>query len=120
MTHVKVRADFEADVKNFQVTAYIWFLCNSHGGPGHFLQVGIGRCHLGLGLVGNGYLPNPDDVMARLYEGFDHWFEWRPVTPNTAFRDRVRQLPILHPPIILTLRRVTAEHRSLPLFQNVI
>ena len=34
-------------------------------------------------------------MMARLQQEFDHWFEWRPVTPDAAFQDRVRQLPIL-------------------------
>lgn len=120
MTHVKVRAEFEASIENPRVTAYIWFLCNGHGGPGHFVQVGIGRRHPGHGPVGNGNLPIPDDVMARLQQGFDHWFEWRPVNPTPAFQDRLRQLPIPHPPFIPTLRRVTAKHPSFPLFQDLI
>ena len=117
---VKVRADFEADIENPQVTTYIWFLCNGHGGPGHFVQVGIGRRYLGHGPVGNATLPIPEDMMARLQQGFDHWFEWRPVNPSTAFQDRVQQLPIPHPPYIPTLRRVGAEHPSFPLFQDLI
>lgn len=120
MTHVKVRADFEADIENPQVTAYIWFLCNGHGGPGHFVQVGIGRRHFGNGPIGNGNLPIPGDMMARLQQGFDHWLEWRPVTSDTAFQDQVRQLPIPQPPFIPTLRRVTVEHQSFPLFQRLI
>ena len=120
MPHVKVRAAFEADIENPRVTVYIWFLCNGHGGPGHFVQVGIGRRHLGHGPVGNGNLPIPEDMMTRLQQGFDHWFEWRPVTSNAAFQDRLRQLPIPHPPYIPTLRRVTVEHPSFPLFQDLI
>ena len=120
MTHVKVRAEFEADIANPRVTAYIWFLCNSHGGPGHFVQVGIGRRHLGQGPVGNGTLPIPEDMMARLQQGFDHWFEWRPVAPDAAFLDRLRQVPIPHPHFIPTLRRVTVDHPSLPLFEAFI
>ncbi|MCJ1374903.1 hypothetical protein MMC20_006136 [Loxospora ochrophaea] len=120
MTHVKVRAAFEADIESPHVTAYIWFLCNGHGGPGHFVQVGIGQRHIGSGPVGNGALPIPADMMARLQQGFDHWFGWRPVSPRAAFRDQVRQLPIPHPPYIPTLRRVTGEHPSFPLFQNLV
>ena len=120
MTHVKVRAKFEADIEDPRVSVYIWFLCNSHGGPGHFVQVGIGRRHLGQGPVGNGNLPIPEDMMARLQQGFDHWFEWRPVNPSAAFQDRLRQLPVPHPPFIPTLRHVTEEHQSFPLFQALI
>ena len=120
MTHVKVRAEFEADIENARVTAYIWFLCNGYGGPGHFVAVGIGRRHSGQGPVGNGTLRIPQDVMARLQQGFDHWFEWRPFSTDAAFQDRLRQLPIPHPPFIPTLRRVTAEHQSFPLFQDLI
>lgn len=58
--------------------------------------------------------------MSRLQQGFDHWFEWRPVTSSVAFQDRVRQLPIPHPPFIPTLRRVTSEHPSFPLFEDLI
>ena len=120
MPHVKVRAKFEADIENPRVVAYIWFLCNSHGGPGHFVQVGIGRRHLGHGPVGNGNLPLPEDMMARLQQGFDHWFEWQPVTSDAAFQDRLRQLPIPHPPYIPTLRHVTEDHQSFPLFQDLV
>lgn len=120
MTHVNIRAKFDADIEDPHVTAYIWFLCNSHGGPGHFVQVGIGMRHLGRGPVGDGPLPIPDDMMARLQQGFDHWFEWRPVNPDAAFEERVRQLPIPHPPFIPTLRHVTAEHQSFPLFEALI
>lgn len=120
MPHVKVRAEFFADIENPRVTAYIWFLCNGYGGPGHFVQVGIGRRRLGQGPVGNGNLPIPEDMMARLQQGFDHWFEWRPVSLDADFRDRLRQLPIPHPPFIPTLRRVTVQHPSFPLFQAFI
>ena len=120
MTHVKVRAKFEADIENPQVTAYIWFLCNGVGGPGHFVDVGIGRRHLGHGPVGNGGLPIPGDMMARLQQGFDHWFEWRPVNTDATFQGQVRQLPIPQPTYIPTLRRVTVEHPSFPLFEALI
>jgi len=120
MTHVNVRAKFEADIENPHVTTYIWFLCNGHGGPGHFVRVGIGRRHLGQGPVENGDLPIPGDMMARLHQGFDHWFEWRPVTANAAFQDQVRQIPVPHPPYIPTLRRVTVDHPAFPLFQALI
>ena len=120
MPHVKVRAKFEADIENPRVVACIWFLCNSHGGPGHFVQVGIGRRHVGHGPVGNGNLPIPEDMMARLQQGFDHWFEWQPISSDAAFQDRLRQLPIPHPPYIPTLRHVTEEHPSFPLFQDLI
>ena len=120
MTHVKVRAAFEADIENPRITAYIWLPCNGHSGPGHFVHVGIGRRHLGQGPVANGNLPIPEDMMARLQQGFDHWFEWRPVTLKAAFRDGVRQLPLPHPPYIPTLRRVTVDRPSFPLFQALI
>ncbi len=120
MNHVKVRAEFMANMENPRVTAYIWFLCNGHGGPGHFVQVGIGRHHLGEGPVGNGNIPIPEEMMVRLRQGFDHWFEWRPVNPDAAFQDRVRQLPIPYPHFIPTLRRVTVDHPSFPLFEALI
>ena len=120
LKQVKVRADFEADIENPRVTAYIWFLCNGHGGQGHFVQVGIGRRHLGNGPVANGNLPILEDMMDRLQQGFDHWFEWRPFTSNAAFQDRLRQLPIPQPTYIPTLRRVTVEHPSFQLFQDFI
>ena len=120
MTHVKVRAQFEADIENPRITAYLWFLCNGHGGPGHFVQVGIGRRHLGHGPVGNLNLPIPEDMMARLHQGFDHWFEWQPVNSNAAFQDRLRQLKPPHPPYMPTLRRVTVKHPSFPLFEDLI
>ena len=124
MTTVKVRAAFEADIEIPGVTTYIWFLCNGHGGPGHFVQVGIGGRHLGNGPVGDGTgdgnRPIPADMMLRLQQGFDHWFEWRPVSTNSAFQDRLRQLPVPHPPYIPALRRVTETHQSFPLFQDLI
>ena len=58
--------------------------------------------------------------MARLQQGFDLWFEWQPVPSDAAFQDRVRQLPIPHPLFIPTLRRVTEDHPSFPLFQALI
>ena len=124
MTTIKVRAAFEADVDNTGITTYIWFLCNGHGGPGHFVQVGIGGRHLGNGPVGDGTgdgnRPIPADMMVRLQQGFDHWFEWRPVSTNSAFQDRLRQLPVPHPPYIPALRRVTETHQSFPLFQDLV
>ena len=120
MTHVKVRAQFEADIENPQTTAYIWFLCNGHGGPGHFVEVAIGSRLLGQGPVANEDLPIPRDMMARLQEGFDHWFGWEPVNSSAVFQNRIRQLPVPHPPFIPTLRRVTEEHSSFLEFQNVI
>ena len=120
MKHVNVRAKFEADIANPQVTTYLWFLCNGHGGPGHFVQVGIGGRHLGQGPVGNGNPPIPADVMARLQQGFNHWFGWRPVTLDVAFQDQVRQLPIPKPTYMPTLRHVTAEHPYFGRFQALI
>ncbi|MCJ1251835.1 hypothetical protein MMC30_009073 [Trapelia coarctata] len=120
MKNVNVRAAFEADIENPRVTTYIWFLCNGHGGLGHFVDMGIGRRHLGQGPVENGALPIPEDMMARLQDGFDHWFTWEPLNPNAAFRDQVRQLPIPQPAYIPTLRRVTADHQSFPRFQDLI
>ena len=125
MTHVNVRAAFEADIANPRVTAYIWFLCNGHGGPGHFVQVGIGMHHTGTGPAVNEDLPIPADMMTRLQEGFDHWFQWRPVVdfhPNaaTTFQDRVRRLPIPQPTYIPTLRHVLGDHPSLPRFEALI
>ncbi|MCJ1408012.1 hypothetical protein MMC19_002085 [Ptychographa xylographoides] len=120
MTHVKVRANFEADIENPHVTTYIWFLCNGYGGPGHFVQLGIGMRHLGQGPVRNGSLPIPQDVMDRLQQGFDHWFEWQPVTLDANFQNQVLQLPIPKPTFIPTLRRVTADHLSFPLFEAIL
>ncbi|KAG8525980.1 uncharacterized protein KY384_000742 [Bacidia gigantensis] len=120
MPHVKVRAQFEADVDNPRVTAYIWFLCNGHGGPGHFVTVGVGRRHLGHGPVINGQLPIPMEVVVRLQTGFDHWFDWRPVNPSAAFRNRVRRLEVPRPPYIPTLRHVSAEHPSYQIFEDLI
>ena len=124
MTTVKVRAAFEADVETPGVTAYIWFLCNGHGGPGHFVQAGIGARLVRNGPVGDGTgdgnRPIPAEMMGRLQAGFDHWFEWRPVSTNSTFQDRIRQLPVPHPPYIPALRRVTETHQSFPLFQDLI
>ncbi|KAL6714048.1 hypothetical protein ACLMJK_008542 [Lecanora helva] len=120
MTHVKVRAKFEADIDNPRITTFIWFLCNGHGGPGHFVQVGIGRRHPGHGPIGNGALPIPPNMMARLQEGFDHWFEWRPISTDVGFQERIQQLPIPQPPYIPTLRRVTGDHPSFDLFEELI
>ena len=120
MSHVKVRAEFEADIDDPRVTAYIWFLCNGQGGPGHFVELGIGIRRLRHGPAGNGSLPIPEDMMARLQQGFDHWFEWRPVFTNAAFQDRLRQLPIPQPPFIPTLRRVNLDHQSFTRFQALI
>ena len=120
MTHVNVRAAFEADIENTQVTTYIWFLCNGYGGPGHFVQVGIGRHHLGNGPSATGYIPIPTNVMTRLDQGFDHWFEWDPVSTDAGFQDYVRQLPVPLPHFIPTLRRVTEDHQSFENFEALI
>lgn len=120
MTHVKVRAELEANMEKAQVTVYVWFLCNGYGGPGHFVQVGIATRRVRQGPVENGTLPIPAETMTRLRQGFNHWFEWRPVTSDVAFLDRVRQLPAPKPTFIPTLRRVTADHPSFPLFQGLI
>ena len=119
MNVVKVRAKFEEDVKDLHVTTYIWFLCNGHGGAGRFVQVGIGE-RLSGGPVNNGPRPIPGDVFTRLQQGFDHWFEWRPVSLDEAFQDRVRKVPIPHPPYLPSLRRVTEEHPSFSRFQALI
>ena len=120
MTHVKVRAKFESDIENPGVTTYVWFLCNSHGGPGHFVQLGICRRHSGQGPVENGDLRIPEDMMVRLLQGFDHWFEWRHVSESAAFQEQVRELPVPHPHYIPTLRRVTWEHPSFTLFEALL
>jgi hypothetical protein len=118
MQQVKVRAKFEADIEDPEVRSYLWFLCNGHGGRGHFVQVGIGRRHLGHGPIQNGDRPIPEDMMARLQREFDHWFEWQPVTQNIA--SQVEQLPVPHPPYIPTLRRVTWEHPSFARFEALL
>lgn len=120
MTHVKVRAEFFANIEDPLVTTYIWFLCNSYDGPGHFVQVGIGRRHLGSGPVAHSDLPVPAEVIARLQQGFDHWFNWQPVSLDAAFQDNLRQIPAPVPTFIPTLRRVTAGHTSLPLFEALV
>ena len=122
MTHVKVRASFFADIANPHVDAYVWFLCNSYGGPGHFVQVGIGmEQHAGQqGPAANAALRIPQDMMAHLRQGFDHWFEWRPISPDPAFQDEVRRLQVPYPPFIPTLRRVTAEHSSFGDFEALV
>jgi len=120
LPHVKVRAEFIANIENPLVTTYIWFLCNGYGGPGHFVQVGIGIPHSGNGPVANGDLPIPIEVMARLQQGFDHWFNWRPVSTDADFQNQLRRIPAPTPTFIPTLRRVTPGHASLPLFQDLL
>lgn len=117
--HVKVRARFEADISNPAVTTYIWFLSNGHGGPGRFLQVGIGQ-RLVQEPARDAELPIPADMMVRLLQGFDHWFEWRPVNSDERFRERVRGLPVPKPTYIPTLRYIKDDHPSLPLFEATI
>ena len=58
--------------------------------------------------------------MGRLQRGADHWFEWRAVSTDSAFQDRIRHLPVPHPPYIPALRRVMGTHQSFPLFQALI
>ncbi|KAL8819639.1 MAG: hypothetical protein Q9191_007692 [Dirinaria sp. TL-2023a] len=120
MTHVKVRAEFFANIEDPLLTTYIWFLCNGFEGPGHFVQVGIGRRHLGSWPVAHGDLPIPAEVMARLQQGFDHWFNWQPVSLDEAFQEKLRHIPAPVPTFIPTLRRVTAGHASLPLFEALL
>ncbi|KAL8711434.1 MAG: hypothetical protein Q9220_004092 [cf. Caloplaca sp. 1 TL-2023] len=120
MPHVKVRAEFIEKIENPRIATYIWFLCNGHNGPGHFVQAGIGRRHVDNGPVANGPIPIPSEVMARLQQGFDHWFNWRPVTLDGAFLNRLRRIPAPVPTFIPTLRRVTTTHASLPLFQALL
>ncbi|KAI4186855.1 MAG: hypothetical protein L6R41_003204 [Letrouitia leprolyta] len=121
MTTVKVRSQFIADIANPGVKAYIWFLCNSHGGqPGRFVQLALGTCHLGRGPVATGDPPIPDDVMMRLLDGFDNWFNWQPVPMNTALRKRLDKIPAPTPTYIPTLRRVAPEHASFQTFEALI
>ncbi|MDI1490983.1 MAG: hypothetical protein OHK93_002188 [Ramalina farinacea] len=120
MTHVNVRSQFEADVANPRVTPYIWFLCNGHDGPGHFVQAGIGRRHVGRGPTENGPIPIPTYIMVRLQEGFDHWFEWEPVSLSPAFRDRVRELDIPRPTYVPTLRYVKTDHSHFSIFEELV
>lgn len=119
--HVNVRAEFMADIANPRVTTYIWFLCNGHGGPGHFVQVGIGKRHVGNGPMANGGdLLIPEDVMTRLRDGFDHWFNWDPINLDLSFQDQLRRIPAPKPAYIPTLRRVAADHPSLPAFESLL
>ena len=120
MPHVKVRAEFMSNIQDPSVTAYIWFLCNGHGGPGHFVQVGIGAPHVGNGPVEDGDRPIPRDVMVRLQDGFDHWFNWRPVSFDEGFQEELRRIPAPVPTFIPTLRRVTPGHSSLPAFEALL
>ncbi|KAL8953766.1 MAG: hypothetical protein Q9222_000383 [Ikaeria aurantiellina] len=120
MPHVKVRAEFMVNIENPRITTYIWFLCNGHNGPGHFVQAGIGRRHIGNGPVANGPTPIPSEVMARLQQGFDHWFNWRTVTLDGAFLNRLQKIPAPVPTFIPTLRRVATTHASLPLFEALL
>jgi len=76
MLHVKLRAEFIANIENSLVTTYIWFLCNGYGRPGHSVEVGIGIPHSRNGPVVDGDLPNPAEVMDQLQQGFDQWFNW--------------------------------------------
>ena len=117
---VNVRAKFEADLQNPQVTVYIWFLSNSVGGPGRFVQVATGRRRRAQGPDGNGNLPIPTSMMVGLQQGFDHWFDWQPVSSDPAFHNQLRQIPVPVPHYISTLRRVLPDHMSFPAFQALI
>ncbi|KAI4122851.1 MAG: hypothetical protein LQ338_005585 [Usnochroma carphineum] len=120
MPHVKVRAQFMADIDDPAVVTYIWFLCNGHDGPGHFVQVGTGQRSSGKGPMADGQRPIPADMMARLQQGYDHWFNWVPVCDDAAFQDKLHEIPAPVPTFIPTLRRVTQEHSSLPAFQALL
>ena len=121
MTVVKVRSQFMADIASPDVTAYIWFLCNSHGGqPGRFVQLALGSRHLGQGPVATGNPPIPDDVMTRLRDGFDHWFNWQPVPLDAGLQKRLNEVPAPTPTYIPTLRRVAPEHASFQTFEALV
>ena len=121
MTTLKVRAKFLADIAAPDTTAYIWFLCNSHGGqPGRFVQLAIGVRDQGRGPVADGQLPIPETVMARLRDGFDHWFSWQPVHLDPSLREKLATIPAPTPTYIPTLRHVTATHSSFPAFEALI
>ncbi|KAL9583555.1 MAG: hypothetical protein Q9203_005034 [Teloschistes exilis] len=120
MPHVKVRAQFMKDINDLRVTTYIWFLCNGHNGPGHFVQVGIGAPHSGYGPMATDERPIPADVMTRLRQGFDHWFNWVSVCDEQRFQERLREIPAPVPTFIPTLRRVAREHPSLPAFEALL
>ena len=85
-----------------------------------YYRVGIGRRHLGNGPIADEDPAIPANVMARLREGFDHWFNWDPVSLDASFQDQLRRIPAPKPTFIPTLRRVTAEHPSLPVFEALI
>lgn len=120
MPHVKVRTEFMANIEDPLITTYIWFLCNGYNGPGHFVRVGTGIPHSGNGPVANGPLPIPTEVIARLQQGYSHWFNWRPVSTETEFQDQLRQIPAPVPTFIPTLRRVLPGHPSMPLFEALL
>ena len=120
MSLVHKRDQFESDIKNPTVTTYIWFLCNGHGGKGHFVQIGIGRRLISNGPRQDGPRTIPDDTMQRLHDEFDHWFDFEPLSTDEGFEDRVRQLPIPQPTYRATLRHVTNEHPSYPMFEDFI
>ena len=121
MTTVKVRARFLADIAAPDTTAYIWFLCNSHGGqPGRFVQLATGVRDQGSGPIADGELPIPDPVMARLRDGFDHWFRWQPVPLDVSLREKLATIPAPTPTYIPTLRHVSGTHSSFPAFEALI
>ena len=120
LKQVNVRAKFEAEMKDSRVTVFIWFLCNSVGGPGRFVQVGIAKHRSVRGPVANAECPIPPDMMAGLRQGFDHWFEWRPVSSDAAFHNQLRQIPVPLPHYIPTLRYIKSDHTSFPAFQALI
>ncbi|KAL9039411.1 MAG: hypothetical protein Q9180_002546 [Flavoplaca navasiana] len=121
MTVVKVRSQFMADTANPDITAYIWFLCNSHGGqPGRFVQLALGTRHLGQGPVATGETPIPDNVMMRLRDGFDHRFNWQSVPLDAELQEKLDELPAPTPTYIPTLRRVAPEHASFQTFEALV
>ena len=120
LPHVKVRSEFMSNIEDPLTTTYIWFLCNGHGGPGHFVQVGTGIPHSGNGPAADGDRTIPNEVMTRLQEGFDHWFNWQPVSFDATFQDELQKIPAPVPTFIQTLRRVAPGHSSLPAFEALL
>lgn len=70
--------------------------------------------------MANDERPIPADVMTRLRQGFDHWFNWVPVCDEQQFQEKLREIPAPVPTFIPTLRRISREHPSLPAFEALL